>query len=268
VEAIDRELAGRLGLPTVRSKLVSEGGARQVNGRGTLLFVEAVELSRNPSMTRDAIEQEHKRVHGATNVIWLKQGPADEAWGRLPDGRWGIGTGGHVDVFARFADARTILLAQVAEADKDRNPILRETYDRMEENFRIHSAARDQDGQPFRILRVPVPDTLTGKVAYDSLSPAERSWFEGARPGDVVEFYLPGGYLNFIIANGIVVTARFWREGMPQAQRDKDIQAREALERAFPGRKVAQVDVLPLVYDGGGLHRHSRNQPIAAPTPL
>jgi agmatine/peptidylarginine deiminase len=55
---------------------------------------------------------------------------------------------------------------------------------------------------------------------------------------------------------------------MPQAQRDKDIQAREALERAFPGRKVAQVDVLPLVYDGGGLHRHSRNQPIAAPTPL
>jgi agmatine deiminase len=175
VEAIDRELAGRLGLPTVRSKLVSEGGARQVNGRGTVLLVDAVELSRNPSMTRDAIELEHKRVHGATNVTWLKQGPADEAWGRLPDGRWGIGTGGRVDVFARFADARTILLAQVAEADKDRNPILRETYVRMEENLRILSAARDRDGQPFRILRVPLPDTMTGTVAYDSLSPAERS---------------------------------------------------------------------------------------------
>ncbi len=266
-EAIDREIASRLGLPTVRSGLVSEGGARQVNGRGTLLLVEAVELSRNPTMTRDAIEQEHKRVHGVSNVIWLKQGPADEAWGRLPDGRWGIGTGGHVDVFARFADARTILLAQVAEADKDRNPILRESYERMEENFRILSAARDQDGQPFRILRVPVPDTMTGKVAYDSLSPAERSWFEGAQPGEVVEFYLPGGYLNFIIANGIVVTARFWREGMPESQRDKDHQAREALEQAFPGRKVVQVDALPLVYDGGGLHCHSRNQPFASQAP-
>jgi agmatine deiminase len=232
-----------------------------------LLLVESVELSRNPSMTREAIEQEHKRVHGVSHVIWLKQGPADEAWGRLADGRWGIGTGGHVDVFARFADARTLLLAQVAEADKDRNPILRETHDRMEENFRILAAARDQDGQPFRILRVPVPDTMTGTVAYDSLSPAERSWFEGAQRGEVVEFYLPGGYLNFIVANGIVVTARFWREGLPQSQQDKDIQAREALELAFPGRKVVQVDVLPLVYDGGGLHCHSRNQPFASRAP-
>jgi agmatine deiminase len=262
-EALDRAIATRLGLPTVASELISEGGARQVNGQGTLLLVEAVELARNPTRTRAEIELEHKRVHGVTNVVWLEQGPADEAWGRLPDGRWGIGTGGHVDVFARFADARTILLAEVSESQRAANPILRETHARMEENFRILSAAKDERGRPFRVLRVPVPDTMTAKVDYDALTPEERSWFEGARPGDTVEFYLPGGYLNFIIANRVIVTARLWREGMPESVRTSDAQARAALQQAFPGREVVQVDVLPLLYDGGGLHCHSRNQPYA-----
>ncbi len=266
-EAMDREIAARLGLPTVRSPIVSEGGGRQSNGQGTLLLVEAVELARNPGLTRDEIEAEHRRVHGATNVIWLKRGPADEEWGRLPDGRWGIGTGGHVDVFARFADARTILLAEVGEDERDASPILRETYERMEENYRILSAATDEEGRPFRIVRVPVPDPMTATAAYDTLSAEERWWFEGAGPGDVVEFYLPGGYLNFIVANGVVVTARSWREGMPASQREKDRRAREVLERAFPGREVVQVDALPLVYDGGGLHCHSRNQPLASSAP-
>lgn len=265
-EGMDREIARQLGLPTVKSDLISEGGARQVNGLGTLLLVEAVELARNPARTRDQIEREHRRVHGASNVIWLKQGPADEAWGRLPDGRWGIGTGGHVDVFARFADARTILLAHVDARQRELTPVLRETHARMEENFRILSAARDERGRPFRILRVPVPDTMTAKLAFDALTREERSWFEGAKPGDTVEFYLPGGYLNFIIANAVVVTAKFWRTGLPETLRAKDLEAREALERAFPGRKIVQLDVGPLVHDGGGLHCHSRNQPYARPT--
>ena len=263
-ESIDREIAARLKLPTVRSSIVSEGGGRQANGRGTLLLVESVELARNPKLTRDEIEAEHRRVHGTPNVIWLKRGPADEDWGRLPDGRWGIGTGGHVDVFARFADARTILLAEVSEAERDSHPILRATYERMEENFRILSAARDEEGRPFRIIRVPVPDPMTATRSYDSMSPAERSWFEGAKAGDTIEFYLPAGYLNFIIANGVVVTGRFWKEGMAASQRDKDERAREVLEQAFPGRQIVQVDALPLVYDGAGLHCHARNQPFAS----
>jgi len=84
---MDREIAARLGLPTVASKLVSEGGARQVNGRETLLLVEAMELARNPGSSREEIEREHARVDGATKVIWLKQGPVEEGWGRLGDGR-------------------------------------------------------------------------------------------------------------------------------------------------------------------------------------
>ena len=266
VEAMDRVIAASLGLPTIRSELISEGGARQSNGRGTLLLVEAVERDRNPKFTRAQIEAEHARVHGTPNVIWLDKGPADEEWGRLKDGRWGIGTGGHVDVFARFADASTILLAQVSEAQRRAYPIMAETHRRMEKNFAILRAAKDQDGKPFRILRVPMPDPMTASVNYDTISPYERMFFEGTKPGERIDYYLPAGYLNFIIANGVVVTARLWEKGRPLKLRETDALAKRALERAFPGRKIAQVGVTPLIHDGGGLHCHSRNQPFASAT--
>ncbi len=263
-EAMDRVIAASLGLPTISSKLISEGGARQSNGRGTLLLVEAVERARNPKLSLAQIEAEHARVHGTPNVIWMDKGPADEEWGRLKDGRWGIGTGGHVDVFARFADASTILLAEVSQAQRDTYPIMAETYRRMEKNYAILRAAKDQDGKPFRILRVPMPDPMTASVDYDSITPYERMFFDGAAPGERIVYYLPAGYLNFIIANGVVVTARLWEDGRPLKLRETDDLAKRALERAFPGRKIAQVGVTPLIHDGGGLHCHSRNQPFVS----
>lgn len=265
-EAMDRVIAASLGLPTVSSKLISEGGARQSNGRGTLLLVEAVERARNPKLTLAQIEAEHARVHGTPNVIWLNKGPADEEWGRLKDGRWGIGTGGHVDVFARFADASTILLAEVSESQRRKYPIMAETYRRMEKNFAILRGAKDQDGKPFRILRVPMPDPMTASVNYDSISPYERMFFDGAKPGQRIVYYLPAGYLNFIIANGVVVTARLFENGRPLKLRETDELAKRALGRAFPKRKIVQVGVTPLIHDGGGLHCHSRNQPYASTT--
>ena len=194
-------------------------------------------------------------------MIWLGKGPADEEWGRLKDGRWGIGTGGHVDVFARFADASTILLAQVSEAQRRRYPIMAETYRRMEKNFKILQAARDQDGRPFRILRISMPDPMTASVDYDSISPYERLFFNGAEPGERITYYLPAGYLNFIIANGVVVTARLWEKGRPLKLRETDERAKRELERAFLGRKIVQVGVTPssmMVVASTAIHAISR----------
>jgi agmatine deiminase len=131
----------------------------------------------------------------------------------------------------------------------------------MERNFEILRQARDQDGKKLRILRVPSPDLLTATADFDRLSPVERSWFEGAAAGEKIEYYLPAGYLNFIIANGVVVTARLYEEGRSESFRETDRLAKEALERAFPKRRIVQVGVTPLLHDGAGLHCHSRNQP-------
>jgi agmatine/peptidylarginine deiminase len=73
------------------------------------------ELDRNPTLSRDEIAATYRRTLGARHVIWLERGPKEEEWRRLEDGRWAIETGGHIDTFCRFADPRTILLAEVSE---------------------------------------------------------------------------------------------------------------------------------------------------------
>jgi agmatine deiminase len=260
-EALDRYVAEQLGLAVVESDLVSEGGSRQSNGKGTLLLVESVELDRNPGVIRDHIEAEHKRVLGATKVVWLKQGLKEEQSGKLENGIWGIGTDGHIDTFCRFAGPNTILLAEVSEEERDDDPLLRESYERMEENYRILRNSTDQDGNPFEISRVPVAELMTKTIKYDSLRRAEKSWFKGARPGEEITFYLAAGYMSFIIVNDVVVTSKYWKEGRPESMRRKDQQARDALQRAFPDRRIVQVDAMPIHHDGAGLHCHSRNQP-------
>ena len=67
--------------------------------------------------------------------------------------------------------------------------------------------------------------------------------------------------MNFIIAIKVIVTARFWKEGLPVECKQRDEQAIQILEKAFPERKVVQIDCMPLHHDGAGLHRHSRNEP-------
>jgi len=259
-ELIDKNVASHFSLPIISSDMVSEGGAWQTNGKGTMLLVESVELDRNKSMTKKEIEIEYKRVLGVKKIIWLKSGPKEEEWGKLDNGIYGIGTGGHIDEFCRFVDESTLLLAQVDETARNRNEIERESHRRMEANFEILKNATDQDGKPFNIIRIPAAELMTKKVSYSALSDTEKYWFENVTQ-DTVEFYLATSYVNFVIANAVVVTAKYWTEGLPNEIAVRDEQAKIVLEKAFPNRKVIQIDCMPLNHDGGGLHCHSRNEP-------
>lgn len=258
--SIDKNVAAHFNLPVISSTMISEGGAWQTNGRGTMLLVESVELDRNKSMTKKQIEEEYKRVLGVTKFIWLKKGAKEEEWGKLENGKYGIGTSGHVDEFCRFVNDSTVLLAAVAPADTIGNDISKETYHRMEENYKILLQSTDQDGNPLDIIRLPAGPLMSKNVAYKNLSKDEQSWF-GQVTTDSVEFYLATGYMNFIIANQVVVAGKCWKEGLPGEFQERDKLAKSILEKAFPGRKIVQIDCMPLHHDGGGLHCHSRNQP-------
>ncbi|MGI8601142.1 MAG: agmatine deiminase family protein [Chitinophagaceae bacterium] len=259
-EAIDRNVAAKLNVPTISSNMVSEGGAWQTNGKGTMLLVESVELDRNKNMTKSKIEEEYKRVLGVTKIIWLKKGLKEEEWGKFENGLYGIGTGGHIDEFCRFVNDHTVLLTQVNAKDTVGNEVSKESYSRMEENYQILKQSTTQNGTPFEIIRLPAGPLMTKKINYKILSKAEQSWFDNVST-DSVEFYLATGYMNFVIANKVVVTAKFWKEGLPDDYKLRDEKAKQVLEKAFPGRKVVQIDCMPLHHDGAGLHCHSRNEP-------
>jgi len=89
--------------PIVDSWLVNEGGGIHVNGKGTVLLTETVQLGegRNPKASKAEVEAEIHRLLGTDNAIWIKRG--------LTRDYDDFGTRGHIDIVACFADAETIL---------------------------------------------------------------------------------------------------------------------------------------------------------------
>jgi agmatine deiminase len=177
---LPRLLARRLGLrrwvPRVevqgrRRRVVMEGGALDVNGRGTLLTTEECLLgtvqARNPGLDRAAVERVFAEYLGVRHVVWL---------GRGIDGD---DTHGHVDDLARFVDPRTVVTVVEPRAEDPNAEPLRENWRRLHE-------ARDQDGRPLRVVALPMPAPVR---------------FEGQR--------LPASYANFYIANGLVLVPTF-----------------------------------------------------------
>ena len=129
----------------INSKLISEGGAIESNGKGTLMVTAAVICKRNPKLSKIQITKEYQRVLGVRKIIWLNKGLAEDDQV----------TSGHINEIARFVSPNTILLAKVLPAERYKNRITQESYQRLEENYRILHNATDQNGQPFRIIGFP-----------------------------------------------------------------------------------------------------------------
>lgn len=280
-ERIDRDIAGLLSMPAFRCGMIHEGGNTEVDGHGTAIVTEAVERLRNPYMTVPEMESELKRCYGVRQVIWLPQGVLEDDStfrGVLPGGVLTSGaTNGHTDDYVRFAPNNTILLAQVApsemrtgDAAANRRAML--NYQRMEANYRILSRARDAQGRPYRIVRVPLAesdlfDLRPGDPFYDtflSLSPLEDGTV--LRDGDTLHMISTTSYLNFFVSNGVVLMPSYAESiGTPAAIR-KDREVYDTLRAVFPGREVVRLRyALGANRGAGGPHCMTQQQPLASP---
>ncbi len=67
LEHIDRDVAKDLEIDSIMSRVVSEGGDREFNGKGTLIVTEFCEFQRNPNVAREELEQEYKRPTGGSH---------------------------------------------------------------------------------------------------------------------------------------------------------------------------------------------------------
>ncbi len=266
-DGIDRDVARRLKLPIITSSVFMEGGAIEVNGKGTLLQVESVTLQRNPHLSKEAIEQDLKRVLGVKKIVWLKKGPADDdRLGLLGDSvLYSVrGTGGHVDEFCRFANANTILLGWIDENEVGTDPVKRITRDRMVENLKILQKATDQDGKPFMIIKVPFP-----KIDYTKRVVTESSRYyqniKRARPnvksGTILYLVPSSSYLNYVITNGVVLLPAYWQPGMPDVCKKRDAEVLALFKKHFPDRKLVQINPLKYNYSSGGMHCVTQQQP-------
>ncbi|NSX38952.1 agmatine deiminase family protein [Pseudarthrobacter oxydans] len=159
---------------TVRSSsLVNEGGGFHVDGQGTVLLTETVQLDpgRNPGATRDSVEAGIHAALGTTKAIWLPRGLTRD-YGEF-------GTRGHVDIVAAFAGAGTILLHRQDNPSHPDYEVYRELRD-------VLSGEVDAQGRPLRIIDVPAPTALKDE-----------------------EGFVDWSYINHYVANNVVVLCAF-----------------------------------------------------------
>jgi agmatine deiminase len=153
-------------------RIVLEGGAIDVNGRGSLIATEECLLdpavqARNSGINRAEMVSIFQEFLGVKNVLWLGRGIA------------GDDTHGHVDDFCRFTGPRAAVLCQETNP-RDIN------YRPLEENRERLEGMRLEDGSRLEVARLPMPEPI---------------YFGGRR--------LPASYANFYIANAAVLVPTF-----------------------------------------------------------
>lgn len=213
-DAVPTRIAEELKLPVFYPRIVMEGGAVDFNGRGTVLTTTSCLLNknRNPSMNKARIEQYLKDYYGQTHVAWLGEGIV------------GDDTDGHVDDLARFISPTTIVTA-VEQDPEDKN------YEILRDNRKRLDKLRDQDGDRFRIVEIPMP----GVIEHD-----------GQR--------LPATYVNFYFVNGALLVPTY-------RSKKNDRRALEILQAELPEHQVIGIDCVELIWGLGAIHCLTQQQP-------
>lgn len=268
--AVDSLMAIAEGAVRLSTNVIHEGGAIEVNGHGDLILCECTVLQRNPDLKKEYIEAEFKRLLGVSNIIWMKKGLADDPlryFRRITGNYVGGGTGGHTDEFVRFANKNTVLLAWVDENEKDLNPINQMNYERMNENYHILKNAKDAEGNPFTIIKVPLPDLITKSITARSIESNEitldvdiESFIPSERPekGEQLLRVPAASYLNYLVTNNVVLLPAYAASG---SSKEKEDAVRSIFEKVFPNRKIIFIDAMPLNWSGGGIHCSTQQQP-------
>ncbi len=267
-----REIAHLTGASVIESKLFIEGGAIEVNGKGLIIANESLLKQRNPSMAMSSLEKALLALPGVRKVIWLPEGLAEDPQGRATViGHYvAWGTGGHTDEFVRFANANTVLLAWPDDADAALHPVTRLNRQRMQRNFDILAQASGPTGERLRVVKVPMPKIIERRVVLSAA--AERAWsqewtadffppHERRREGDAVMQVASASYMNFVIANDVVVVPDYLPHGTSAATQDR---VRQILESTFKGRQILFIDAISANWVGGGPHCATLKEPAVS----
>lgn len=176
--AKDAKLAARVAsiaqADYLRSELVGEGGAIEVDGHGTGIMTESswINDNRNPEWSKAEVEQELKERLGLRKIIWLPGIKGKDI------------TDSHVDFYARFIKPGVVI------ANLDNDPASYD-YKVTRAHLDILNRATDADGRQLQVHTVSPP-----------LNP-RQSKFSKNNPD------FAAGYINYFVINGAVIAPEF-----------------------------------------------------------
>ncbi|MET4158367.1 agmatine deiminase family protein [Agromyces sp. PvR057] len=181
---IARFVADRVGAELVSSVLVNEGGGIHVDGEGTVLVTETVQLDprRNPYADKARVEAELARTIGTTKAIWLPRG--------LERDYDDFGTNGHVDIVATIPSPGRLLLHRQQNPEHPDFEVTRALRAQLEQET-------DAAGRRFEIVDLPAPETLRDH-----------------------EGFVDWSYVNHLVVNDGVIACGFGEERADAAARE------------------------------------------------
>lgn len=207
---------------------VLEGGSIHVDGEGTLLTTEECLLSpgRNPHMTKEEIEEKLKDTLNLEKVIWL------------PKGIYNDETNGHVDNFCCYVKPGRVLLAW---CDDPLDP----QYEASHAALEILQNTADAKGRKLEITLLPIPAHPVCITEED----LQGYVFEEGEDEREVGERLAASYVNFYIANDLVLVPQFGGEN-----KESDELAVEILQKEFPEHEVRGIQASAILTGGGNIH--------------
>ncbi len=149
--------------------IILEGGAVDGNGAGTILTTEPCLLNPNRNPQLNRADVEGYLI----DYLGAKK----ILW--LAGGIEGDDTDGHIDELARFVGPTTVVAA-VENDPQDAN------YEPLQDNLHRLAEMTEADGRPLEVVPMPMPRAI---------------YYHDQR--------LPACYMNFYIANGVVVVPTF-----------------------------------------------------------
>ena len=197
------------------NNVVLEGGAIDVNGLGCLLTTKECLLSKIQERNLGYKKRDME------NIFKTYLGVKKIIW--LNKGIEGDDTHGHIDDVARFISKNEIFLAYEINK-KDKN------FKVLKENYKILNKSSDQNNKKLKIIKIPMP-----------------------RPLYIDNVRVPASYLNFYIANKIVL--------VPIFNDPNDQKVLKIFKKYFKKRKIVPIDCTDLIWGFGAIHCMTQQEP-------
>lgn len=226
------KVAEELSVPTFKAPITLEGGAIDVNGKGTLIATRSsiINPNRNPGINQEKIETAIKGYLGVKHIIWLSGAPREFC------DVVGDETDFHIDMYARFVDESTVLYSWTDDKSNPFYPYLHRHLSELKE-------AVIESGKHMTLIALPLPNN----VIYSTLITGNRTPF-GSVPTLAV-------YANYYIANGIVL--------VPVYGDINDTRALDIIAEHFPDRDIIGLPAQVTAELGGMMHCITQQQPAA-----
>jgi agmatine deiminase len=227
---VPQKVAEALSLPLYTAPITLEGGAIEVNGKGTLIATRSsiINPNRNLYKSQAEIESAIKDYLGIDHIIWLS-GASREFCDLV-----GSDTDLHVDGYARFTDESTVLYSWTSDEGNNFYPYLKQHRDEL-------SRAVTESGKPLTLVPLPKPEN----EMYSTLVDTTRAPFE-----TVLSLT---SYANFYIANNVVL--------VPVYGDVNDVTAKTIIAEHFPDREIIGIPAWTMAELGGMMHCVTQQQP-------